>query len=141
MKQLEFKKYIVGNFYIDKICREYSEDAIKQLPDTGQMRDIKKALCKADGIPYIVVGDRAGIWRCELIIGCDAYFFFDTCEVENGEIVDTVVEQILCSMYASCCILGDVKLFFDRQTAVAEYMDRIEKSLSNNDSETKSMLS
>lgn len=126
MKQLEFKKYDVGNFYIEKVCRECPEGLFDELPqNSALLREIKKTIEQAGGIPFIIIGDKNGMWKSEFITGCGAYYFYDSLETdENGEIIEKGIEEFLLQSFFFNTVIGDAKLMLDKRIAIASYSNR-----------------
>ncbi len=126
MKQLEFKKYYVGNFYIEKVCRECPEGLFDEFPENSALfREIKKTIGQAGGVPFIIIGDNNGMWKSEFIMGCGAYYFYDTLETdENGEITEKGIEEFLSQSFFFNTVIGDAKLMLDKRIAIASYFER-----------------
>ena len=69
MKQLEFKKYYVGNFYIEKVCRPYQNDFLSKVTrSNGYLYKVREVVRKAGYVPFIIVGDNLGMWKSEFTI-------------------------------------------------------------------------
>lgn len=126
MKQLEFKKYNVGNFYIEKVRRECPEGLFDEFPkNSALMREIKKVIEQAGGVPFIIIGDNIGMWKSEFVMGCGAYQFYDSLETdENGEIIEKGIEEFLSQSFFFNTIIGDSKLMLDKRIAIASYSNR-----------------
>ncbi len=126
MKQLEFKKYDVGNFYIEKVCRECPEGLFDEFPENSALfREIKNTIEQAGGVPFIIIGDKLGMWKSEFIMGCGAYYFYDTLETnENGEISENGIEEFLSQLFFFNTVIGDAKLMLDKHNAIAGYSKR-----------------
>lgn len=125
MKQLEFKKYYVGNYYIEKVCRECPEGLFDEFPENSALlREIKKVIEQAGGVPFIIIGDNIGMWKSEFVMGCGAYYFYDTLETNNGEITEKGIEEFFFQSFFFNTIIGDAKLMLDKRIAIASYSKR-----------------
>ena len=89
------------------------------------MREIKKVIEQAGGVPFIIIGDNIGMWKSEFVMGCGAYQFYDSLETdENGEIVEKGIEEFLSQSFFFNTIIGDSKLMLDKRIAIASYSNR-----------------
>lgn len=139
MKQLEFKKYYVGNFYIEKVCRPYQNDFLNKVTrSNGYLYKVREVIRKAGYVPFIIVGDNLGMWKSEFTISSNIYHFLDTLKIDdNGEICEEGIEEFLIQMYFFNTVVGDADLLLDKKIAMAKYTKRRSEISSDKTSESE----
>lgn len=139
MKQLEFKKYYVGNFYIEKVCRPYQNDFLSKVTrSNGYLYKVREVVRKAGYVQFIIVGDNLGMWKSEFAISSNIYHFLDTLKInDNGEICEEGIEEFLIQMYFFNTVVGDADLLLDKKIAMAKYTKRRSEISSDKTSESK----
>ena len=117
MKQLEFKKYYVGNFYIEKVCRPYQNDFLSKVArSNGYLYKVREVVRKAGYVPFIIVGDNLGMWKSEFAISSNIYHFLDTLKIDdNGKICEEGIKEFLIQMYFFNTVVGDADLLLDKK--------------------------
>lgn len=122
------RKIEVGNFYLLKRTKALSKsDLAKLRAENGVPADLKKQVSR-QGLPYIVVSAKSGIWQIEYSYLTSVYHFIDNCKLnENGEIVEeykNALHNYFCVIFGTSTILGDNLYYREINDAICGFMTR-----------------
>ena len=119
----------VGNFVIEKVLKDYTEEIAEQIAGVKSFDNIREAAEEEKKIPYIRIRDKNGMWSEEYIFGTSAFFFFESIEEEDGTIsaeTEEALSIIISQIFSVSNIIGDAEYFADLAKAFDSYMLRVE---------------